>query len=102
MQRRTESAADCNDYLGALISLKKSGDVTDSDLISHIGSLFIDGVETSAFMLHFVLYELAAHPEVQENLKKEIDEALKTNDSELISFETLQGMKYLDAVINGS
>lgn len=63
--------------------------------------MFVDGIETSGIVLHFTLYELAANPEIQENLKKEIDEALKTKDNEIISIETIQAMKYLDAVFNG-
>lgn len=82
--------------------MKRSGVLTDGDIISHVGTVFVDGTDTSANVLHFVLYELAANPETQDILKKEIDEMWISNEGETISFESIQGMKYLDALMNGN
>lgn len=80
--------------------MKQSGVITDRDMISYIATLYMDGVETSGVIFHYVLYELAANPEVQEKLRMEIEEVLKRNDG-MITFEIIQDMKYLDAVFNG-
>lgn len=48
--------------------------------------------------LHFVLYEIAGNSEIQETLRNEI---IDINDDENVTFETIQGMKYLEAVVNG-
>lgn len=102
VQYRMNSNIDRNDFLGGLLSLKRTGALTDDEIVGHIGSLFVDGIETSGIVLHYVLYELAANSEIQERLKKEIDETLKTTDNKIILIETIQTMKYLDAVLNGS
>lgn len=101
LQYRSENTVDRNDFIGALLSLKSAGTLSEKNIISYIGSLFVDGIDTSANVLHFVLYELAANPEVQEMLKKEIDDSLASTDNYIVSFDTIQEMKYLDAVFNG-
>lgn len=97
LKYRTENNIVGNDFLSALLSLKQAGTITDREIISHVGTLYVDGVETSAFILHYALYEIAAHPEVQENLRRELDEA----NCDTVTFEVIQGLKYLDAVLNG-
>lgn len=97
---RLENNVKGNDFLGSLIDLRQAGAVTDREIISHLGNFYVDGVDTSGIILHFVLYELAGNPEVQEKLKKEVDDVMEKNN-EIVSFEVIQGMKYLDAVVNG-
>lgn len=46
------------------------------------------------------LYQLANNPEVQEKLRKEINEF--SSKSEGITFDVLNEMPYLDQVLNGS
>lgn len=49
------------------------------------------------------MYELAANPDIQEIVRKEVDDALKTDsEEETLTFESIQAMKYLDAVLNGN
>lgn len=81
--------------------MKQSGVFNDHDVISHIANLYVDGVESSAIMLHYVLYELAVNTEIQEKLRAELDEVLEKNN-DTITFEIIQDMKYLDAVFNGN
>lgn len=56
------------------------------------------GFETSSTSLTFCLYELALHQEIQQKLRKEVQEGLKGND-EKVSYDFLLGCKYLDMVI---
>lgn len=81
--------------------MKNAGDFTDHDIMNTIGAFFIDGVETSAVVLSYLLYELAAHSWAQEELKREIDEVLAKYDG-VVTHEAIQDMKYLDAAFNGS
>lgn len=85
--------------LSSMISMRNSGAFTDHDIANSVGALYIDGVETSSLTLNYLLYELAAHPWTQEELKKEIDEVLDKYGGS-ITYEAIQEMKYLDAAFN--
>lgn len=47
-----------------------------------------------------ITYYLAANPDVQRKLQKELDEALGNEDDPDTSFETVKNLPYLNAVIN--
>jgi benzoate 4-monooxygenase len=47
-----------------------------------------------------ITYYLAANPDVQRKLQKELDEALESEDDSATSFEVVKNLPYLDAVIN--
>lgn len=70
-------------------------------MASHIISFFTDGFETSAITMSFVLYELAINPEIQTNLRKEVDAAYDKGNGEL-TYDALTEMKYLDSIITGT
>lgn len=46
------------------------------------------------------MYELAAHEDIQNKLRNEIEETLDKHDGK-ITYEAIQEMKYMDQVING-
>jgi cytochrome P450 family 6 len=48
----------------------------------------------------FALYELALHPEIQQNLREEILEVLSKHDGKL-TYDGMQSMSYLDRVVSG-
>lgn len=50
--------------------------------------------------MHFILYELAANPEIQSRLREEITNAFEENNNSL-PYKVLQNLPYLDAVFNG-
>jgi cytochrome P450 family 6 len=63
-------------------------------------SFLIAGYETSGSTLTFALYELALHPEIQQNLRAEILQVLSKQDGKL-TYEGIQDMSYLDRVVSG-
>jgi cytochrome P450 family 6 len=48
----------------------------------------------------FALYELARHPEIQQNLREEILLVMSKHDGKL-TYDGIQGMSYLDRVVSG-
>lgn len=50
--------------------------------------------------MSFVAYELACNPDIQQNLYAEILDMHNESDGKKISYDQLQGMKYLDHVIS--
>lgn len=69
-------------------------------MVAHALTFFLDGVETSSIVLQYALYELAANPTVQEQLREKIDEMLKKNDSHL-TYDAIQSVPLLEMVIFG-
>lgn len=59
------------------------------------------GFETSSTTMTMALYELAYRHEIQDKLRKEIDEVIKSHDDK-ITYQALNEMPYLDQVINGN
>jgi len=60
----------------------------------------IAGYETSSSTLSFALYELALHPEIQQNLRAEIMQVMSKHDGKL-TYDGMQEMLYLDRVVSG-
>jgi Fe-S cluster biogenesis protein NfuA len=47
------------------------------------------------------MYELSLHQDIQDRLRKEIDDVLQKHDGKL-TYEGIQEMKYLDKVVSGN
>ncbi|XP_012055930.1 PREDICTED: cytochrome P450 9e2-like [Atta cephalotes] len=60
---------------------------------------FLGGFDTISTAMCFITREIGINPDVQERLKKEIDDVLKQTNGEP-TYEAINRMKYLDAVIN--
>lgn len=69
------------------------------DIAVHAFSFFFGGFDTVSSQVSFFLYHLAANPEVQDRLQKEIDEVLENTQGQ-VNYDTITGMEYLDAVVN--
>lgn len=50
--------------------------------------------------MHYCLYELAKHPEIQRKVQAEIDAVMKLVDIENLSYENMQEMKFLECCID--
>ncbi|XP_045473265.1 cytochrome P450 6k1-like isoform X2 [Harmonia axyridis] len=92
-----------NDFVDLMIEMtkqEKQNDVFQFDDIKKSAQaivFFNAGTEASSTISSFCLYELALHPEIQQELSNEIRDNLDSNGN--ISYETLFGMEYLDMVL---
>ncbi|XP_018302071.1 cytochrome P450 9e2-like [Mycetomoellerius zeteki] len=77
--------------------LKK--ELTIEDMTAQAFIFFFGGFDTVSSLMCFTVHEIAVNPDVQAKLRDEVDDALKTNNGDL-TYEVLNGMQYLDAVIN--
>lgn len=75
-------------------------DWTDDDLVAQAVIFLLAGFDTVSTAMTFTLYELAAHPEIQDRLAKEIKEHDAQNGGKF-DFNSIQNMKYLDMVVSG-
>ena len=72
--------------------------INDEDIIANAVFFFTAGHGTTTALLTWISYLLAKNPEVQEKLHEEVKHAIANTGS--LDYETLFGIKYLDAVVN--
>lgn len=96
VQLRTKQNTARDDYLNFLIELKNRKNVPDNILHSHAYTLFLDGFETTSYMLGFALNYLSDHKICQNKLRAEV------NKYESIGYDELQQMPYLESFLNGN
>jgi len=79
---------------------KNDGPVFDiNEMTAQAFVFFLGGFDSVSTAIAFVLHELAVNPDVQKKLRIEIENVLKETNGKLI-YEAMNGMKYLDAVVN--
>jgi cytochrome P450 len=75
-------------------------ELDNDDIAAQALVFFLAGFDTTSTLLCFTSHQLAVHPEIQNRLQKEIDKTLHEHGGKL-TYEALQGMKYLDMVLSG-
>ncbi|XP_043253414.1 cytochrome P450 6j1-like isoform X1 [Colletes gigas] len=103
LELRLKSATPRNDFLQVMINLEKAeGEALDEEVLASDSlSFFLDGFETSSITLSFVVYQLAAHQDVQQRLREEVLSIIAKHDGTL-TYDALKEMTYMDQVINES
>ncbi|XP_018052419.1 PREDICTED: probable cytochrome P450 28d1 [Atta colombica] len=103
MEQRRKEATPRNDFLQLMSDLERiEGDKFNLEILtSHAVSFFVDGYETSSSVLSFIGFHLASNPKVQEKLREEVMSVLNKYD-DVITYEALKDMTYMDQVINES
>ena len=100
MQIREKNPAKYQDFFENLMNLKKSNEITNSELIAQTFIFLAAGNETSALTISYCLYELALNPDIQQELREEIKNALQQSEQE-ISYEIISKLSLLDRVFKG-
>jgi cytochrome P450 family 6 len=70
------------------------------EITAQVIVFFTGGFETTSTTMSFCLYELAKNKSVQVRLRSELDAVLSQHGGN-ITYEAVNEMKYLDAVISG-
>lgn len=78
----------------------KYKELSDNDMYAQCMIFFVAGFDTVSNALTLVLYELALNIDVQDRLRKEIDEVWEESKGQL-NYEVLNKMKYMDMVVSG-
>ncbi|KAL1488807.1 hypothetical protein ABEB36_014603 [Hypothenemus hampei] len=71
--------------------------ISNLDIASQCLIFFFAGFDTISTSLSFGMYELATNPDVQNKLREEILETIKTGP---LTYDTLLQMRYLDMVVS--
>ncbi|XP_057336081.1 cytochrome P450 9e2-like [Microplitis mediator] len=80
-------------------SRSSSKELTIQDMTAQAFIFFAGGFDTTSGFLCFVAHELAENIQIQEKLRQEVDEVHDKFDG-MPSYEAINGMKYLEAVLN--
>lgn len=79
---------------------KQKQELTLEDITAQALIFFLAGFDTVSTLMCYMVHELACHPDIQERLREEIDQAFE-DCNENISYEKVMGLKYLDMVVSG-
>ncbi|KAH8271609.1 hypothetical protein KR018_011048 [Drosophila ironensis] len=108
MEERERSGLVRNDLIDILLSLRKEAAAEPTKphfarnpdfLMAQGGVFFNAGFETSSSTMSFALYLLAHHPEIQQRLRQELNEALVEGGG-FLSYEKIQALEYLSMVVD--
>ncbi|KZC05577.1 Cytochrome P450 9e2, partial [Dufourea novaeangliae] len=105
MNQREKNGIYRPDMMQYLIEVRKKSkaerQLTDKDMASQAFGFFFGGYETVASQACSTIHNIVTNPEVQERLQQEIDQILEKTQGQ-ITYDTIVGMEYLDAVLNES
>ncbi|XP_032682972.1 cytochrome P450 9e2-like [Odontomachus brunneus] len=76
-------------------------ELTIEDMTSQAFIFFFGGFDTTSTLMCFAAHEITVNPDIQAKLRNEIDAVMKATNGAL-TYEAVNGMQYLDAVINES
>nr|XP_031847205.1 cytochrome P450 9e2-like [Nomia melanderi] len=74
-------------------------ELTIEDMTAQAFVFFFGGFKTTSALMCFAAYEVGVKPDVQKRLQEEIDEVLENSKGD-VSYEAINDMKYLDAIVN--
>jgi len=94
VQLREKNNIERDDYLNLLMELKKRKNLSTSSSAANAFTFFLDGFETTSYIMGSAINELAKNKECQRKLRDEVKKY------EHIGFDDLNQMSYLDAVVN--
>lgn len=78
----------------------KLNKLSDEDVVTYVNRFSSDEYEVGSTLMMHSLYELATHPETQDQLKDEIYSFLfERND--FLTYKSIQKMDYLDCIVKG-
>lgn len=73
--------------------------LTDEELMGQMTTLLAAGYETTGTLLTWALYELARCPRAQHKLRQELQQFVAESGRDVLSYQELMSLPYLDAVI---
>lgn len=81
------------------ISIALISEITDLLLVAQTFVFFVAGFETTSRTLHFLIYQLAQHQEVQNRAREEVQKVKATHGR--FSYDALKDMTFLNKCISG-
>ncbi|XP_051160855.1 probable cytochrome P450 28d1 [Leptopilina boulardi] len=92
-----------NDFLQIMVDYYRANNLNienNEALISHMVTFAIEIYESSAITLSFLLFQLAAHSEIQEKVREEVMRIYEKNEK--LDYDDFKEMTYLEQTLNES
>ncbi|CAK1544733.1 unnamed protein product [Leptosia nina] len=116
--QRTNDTNPRNDFINLLLELGKVGkisgesletdangkykememDFNDDHIIAQLFIFFMAGFETSSTTMSYAMHKLAFHPEIQQEVQREIDKSLAKHNNKLC-YESVSEMVLLELIV---
>lgn len=74
--------------------------ISETDMIAQCLIFFIAGFESVSTSSMFMIYELILNPDIQEKLYEEVGRTCGELNGKPLSYDALQGMRYMDMVVS--
>lgn len=87
-----------NDFVQLLLKVRDTVSLTVDEMAAEAFIFFTGGFETSSTTLTFALYELALNSDIQQKLRRDIEDSLEGNAGKL-NYDMIFQLKYLDCVV---
>ncbi|XP_075512551.1 cytochrome P450 78A7-like [Primulina tabacum] len=72
---QSKDVADTADFVDVLLSLDDNEKLGEDDMIAVLWEMIFRGTDTTALLTEWIMAELVLHPEVQQKLRDELDDA---------------------------
>lgn len=93
-----------NYFQFSIYKLKEDGklnNMSDEDLSTYVNKFSSEAYRLGSSLMTNNLYELAANPKVQDELKNEIDSFPSKGKNDFLTAEMIDKMEYLDCTVRG-
>ncbi|KAH9034869.1 cytochrome P450 [Lactarius pseudohatsudake] len=80
----------------ASVAVSEDDRLSEEEVVAQIMGLLVAGTDTTSTALSCLLHQLALHPNVQDKLRKELEEACQ--DNEELTHDQLVSLPFLEAV----
>ncbi|KAK8522584.1 hypothetical protein V6N13_115546 [Hibiscus sabdariffa] len=87
-----------NDLLGALLTLPKEDQLSDSDMVAVLWEMIFRGTDTVVILLEWIMARMVLHQDIQAKVQQEID-AVIGNRHGNVQDSDLPNLPYLQAVV---
>uniref|UniRef100_A0A182Q8G5 Cytochrome P450 n=1 Tax=Anopheles farauti TaxID=69004 RepID=A0A182Q8G5_9DIPT len=74
--------------------------LTEKEMVAQCLIFFLAGYDTIATVMSFMAYEISLSPDIQQRLYDEVREVADTLEGKSLTYDALQGMRYLDMVVS--
>ena len=81
-------------------SHKKQKKLDELAIVTNLMALLVVGYDTTGMTLSYLAYAMSKHPEIQEKLQEEIDQAFDDAGDKFPDYNTVQSLPYLDMLIH--
>ncbi|XP_075476001.1 cytochrome P450 78A7-like [Primulina tabacum] len=98
LKSQSKDVTDTADFVDILLSLDGNEKLEEDDMIAVLWEMIFRGTDTTALLTEWVMAELVLHPEVQQKLRDELDDAERCKRCGLTD-ANLAALPYLQAVV---